>query len=48
MPGPDNHSNAGAGETNTTKAERLLGWRTRPAKSTILDTANSLIEKELV
>jgi nucleoside-diphosphate-sugar epimerase len=25
------------------KAERLLGWRSRPAKETVLDTAASLI-----
>lgn len=35
-------------EIDTTKADRLLGWRTRTVKSTILDTANSLIERGLV
>lgn len=34
-------------EASTAKAERVLGWRTRPADSTILDTANSLIERGL-
>jgi dihydroflavonol-4-reductase len=30
------------------KAERLLGWRSRSAESSILDTADSHIEKGLV
>lgn len=29
-------------------AEEVLGWRTRPAKDTILDTAESLFEKRVV
>lgn len=33
---------------SSAKAERMLGWRTRPAETSILDTANSLIEKGLV
>jgi dihydroflavonol-4-reductase len=35
-------------ETNTAKADRMLGWRSRSAKDAILDTANSLIAKGLV
>ena len=30
------------------KAERLLGWHLRPAATSIVDTANSLLERQLV
>lgn len=33
---------------DATKAERLLGWKTRPAAQSITDAARSLIEKGLV
>ncbi len=33
---------------STAKAERMLGWRGRPARESILDTARSLIDRDLV
>jgi nucleoside-diphosphate-sugar epimerase len=32
------------GRHSTAKAERVLGWRSRPAAETVIDCANSLIE----
>lgn len=34
--------------TSAAKAERVLGWKTRPAKDSILDAARSLIAKGLI
>ena len=33
---------------DATKARRLLGWQPRPAKQTVLDTAQYLIDNEIV
>jgi nucleoside-diphosphate-sugar epimerase len=33
---------------DASKAERLLGWKSRPAAEAIVDTARSLIERGLV
>ena len=35
-------------DLTSVKAERLLGWRARPATTSILDTARSLIARGLV
>ena len=35
-------------EYSSAKAERLLGWRARPAAASVIDTANSLIARKLV
>lgn len=34
--------------SSSAKAERLLGWKTRPAKESIIDAARSLIDKHLL
>ncbi len=34
-------------EYNAAKAERLLGWRTRPARETIVDCAESMLRMEI-
>jgi dihydroflavonol-4-reductase len=33
---------------DASKAERLLGWKTRPAQESVADAAESLIERGLV
>lgn len=33
---------------DATKARRLLGWRPRPAKDTVLDTARYMVENNMV